>query len=86
MPCLNLSTNVNLEGVDTSAILSEATSIVAKLVGKPEAVCIHLFAHIFFFFFRAFLLLHHSSFALWVSILRALILNFRFISNILVIK
>ncbi|XP_027071417.1 uncharacterized protein [Coffea arabica] len=37
MPCLNLSTNVKLEGVDTSAILSEATSTVAKLVGKPEA-------------------------------------------------
>jgi hypothetical protein len=38
MPCLNLSTNVNLEGVDTSSILSEATSTVATLIGKPEAV------------------------------------------------
>ncbi|KAK9054906.1 hypothetical protein SSX86_025985 [Deinandra increscens subsp. villosa] len=37
MPCLNLSTNVNLDGVDTSSILSEATSAVAKLIGKPEA-------------------------------------------------
>ncbi|PON42481.1 Macrophage migration inhibitory factor [Parasponia andersonii] len=37
MPCLNLSTNVSLEGVDTSSILSEATSAVAKLIGKPEA-------------------------------------------------
>ncbi|GJW52578.1 macrophage migration inhibitory factor homolog isoform X2 [Tanacetum coccineum] len=37
MPCLNLSTNVNLDGIDTSAILSEATSVVAKLIGKPEA-------------------------------------------------
>ncbi|GAV76891.1 MIF domain-containing protein [Cephalotus follicularis] len=37
MPCLNLSTNVSLDGVDTSAILSEATSTVAKLIGKPEA-------------------------------------------------
>ncbi|GMN40446.1 hypothetical protein TIFTF001_009673 [Ficus carica] len=37
MPCLNLSTNVNLEGVDTSSILSEATSVVANLIGKPEA-------------------------------------------------
>ncbi|KAL8206054.1 hypothetical protein R6Q57_009605 [Mikania cordata] len=37
MPCLNLSTNVNLDGVDTSSILSEATSTVAKLIGKPEA-------------------------------------------------
>ncbi|KAJ7950051.1 Macrophage migration inhibitory factor like [Quillaja saponaria] len=37
MPCLNLSTNVSLDGVDTSSILSEATSTVAKLIGKPEA-------------------------------------------------
>ncbi|KAM7265312.1 hypothetical protein ACFE04_002995 [Oxalis oulophora] len=39
MPCLNISTNVNLEkeGVDTSSILAEATSTVAKLIGKPEA-------------------------------------------------
>ncbi|KAK2647447.1 hypothetical protein Ddye_014936 [Dipteronia dyeriana] len=37
MPCLNLSTNVNLDGVDTSSILSEATSTVASLIGKPEA-------------------------------------------------
>ncbi|PIN01757.1 Macrophage migration inhibitory factor [Handroanthus impetiginosus] len=37
MPCLNLSTNVSLEGVDTSSILSEASSSVAKLLGKPEA-------------------------------------------------
>ena len=38
MPCLNLSTNVNVDGVDTSSILKEATSTVAELVGKPEAV------------------------------------------------
>ncbi|GMP86013.1 hypothetical protein CsSME_00038968 [Camellia sinensis var. sinensis] len=37
MPCLNLSTNVNVEGVDTSSILKEATSTVADLIGKPEA-------------------------------------------------
>ncbi|KAI6675255.1 hypothetical protein NL676_003161 [Syzygium grande] len=37
MPCLNISTNVALDGVDTSAVLSEATSSVAKLIGKPEA-------------------------------------------------
>ncbi|XP_017417275.1 uncharacterized protein LOC108328018 isoform X2 [Vigna angularis] len=37
MPCLNLSTNVNLDGVDTSSILSEATSTVARIIGKPEA-------------------------------------------------
>lgn len=38
MPCLNISTNVNLDGVDTSAILSDATSSVADLIGKPKAV------------------------------------------------
>ncbi|KAJ0979287.1 hypothetical protein J5N97_014761 [Dioscorea zingiberensis] len=37
MPCLNVSTNVSLEGIDTSSILSEATKTVAKLIGKPEA-------------------------------------------------
>ncbi|CAN1142122.1 Macrophage migration inhibitory factor homolog [Linum perenne] len=37
MPCLNLSTNVTLEGVDTSAILSEATSTVANIIGKPPS-------------------------------------------------
>ncbi|KAK7294761.1 hypothetical protein RJT34_17657 [Clitoria ternatea] len=37
MPCLNLSTNVNLDSVDTSSILSEATSSVANIIGKPEA-------------------------------------------------
>ncbi|KAK3406812.1 hypothetical protein EUGRSUZ_K02950 [Eucalyptus grandis] len=37
MPCLNISTNVSLDGLDTSAILSETTSGVAKLIGKPEA-------------------------------------------------
>ncbi|KAG9441887.1 hypothetical protein H6P81_017741 [Aristolochia fimbriata] len=37
MPCLNISTNVSLDGVDTSAILSEATKSVAKIIGKPEA-------------------------------------------------
>ncbi|WOH08075.1 hypothetical protein DCAR_0727512 [Daucus carota subsp. sativus] len=37
MPCLNISTNVSLDGVDTSAILSQATSTVATIIGKPEA-------------------------------------------------
>ncbi|KAF9591948.1 hypothetical protein IFM89_010306 [Coptis chinensis] len=37
MPCLNLSTNVSLEGVDTSSVLSEATRSVANIIGKPEA-------------------------------------------------
>ncbi|GJN07196.1 hypothetical protein PR202_ga25004 [Eleusine coracana subsp. coracana] len=38
MPCLNVSTNVNLDGVDTSAILAEASKTVASVIGKPEAV------------------------------------------------
>ncbi|XP_020239150.1 macrophage migration inhibitory factor homolog [Cajanus cajan] len=37
MPCLNITTNVSLDGVDTSSILSEATSSVANIIGKPEA-------------------------------------------------
>ncbi|KAK9283605.1 hypothetical protein L1049_011855 [Liquidambar formosana] len=37
MPCLNLSTNVSLEGIDTSSVLSDATKTVASLIGKPEA-------------------------------------------------
>ncbi|KAL1808114.1 hypothetical protein ACET3Z_025104 [Daucus carota] len=37
MPCLNISTNVSLDGVDTSSILSQATSTVATIIGKPEA-------------------------------------------------
>ncbi|XP_050944151.1 uncharacterized protein LOC103502167 isoform X1 [Cucumis melo] len=36
MPCLNISTNVSLEGIDTSSVLSEASSTVAKIIGKPE--------------------------------------------------
>ncbi|KAF3776034.1 Macrophage migration inhibitory factor-like protein [Nymphaea thermarum] len=37
MPCLNISTNVSLDGVDTSSILAEATKNVAKIIGKPES-------------------------------------------------
>ncbi|XP_022144093.1 macrophage migration inhibitory factor homolog [Momordica charantia] len=37
MPCLNVSTNVNLDGMDTSSVLSEASSTVAEIIGKPEA-------------------------------------------------
>ncbi|KAF6174114.1 hypothetical protein GIB67_020296 [Kingdonia uniflora] len=37
MPCLNVSTNVNLDGIDTSSILSEASKTVANILGKPEA-------------------------------------------------
>ncbi|XP_077213438.1 uncharacterized protein LOC143848384 isoform X2 [Tasmannia lanceolata] len=37
MPCLNISTNVSLDGVNTSSVLSEATKSVSKILGKPEA-------------------------------------------------
>ncbi|KAI3881370.1 hypothetical protein MKX03_000055 [Papaver bracteatum] len=37
MPFLNVSTNVNLEGVDTSPILSEISKAVANIIGKSEA-------------------------------------------------
>lgn len=38
MPCFNLSTNVNLDGVDTSDFFSEATKAVSSIIGKPENV------------------------------------------------
>ena len=39
MPALNISTNVSLDGVDVSAIQSEATAKLAKIIaGKTEAV------------------------------------------------
>ena len=55
MPCLNLSTNVSLDGIDTSSILSEATSAVAKIIGKPEAV-----TSLSSFLFASFFLSHAS--------------------------
>ncbi|XP_073015574.1 uncharacterized protein [Primulina eburnea] len=36
MPCLDISTNVNLDGVDTDSIFSELTKAVSQIVGKPE--------------------------------------------------
>ncbi|KAJ6746911.1 hypothetical protein OIU74_029388 [Salix koriyanagi] len=42
MPALIISTNVSLDGVDTSSILSEATSEVAKIIGKPANVSLFL--------------------------------------------
>ncbi|XP_015897419.2 uncharacterized protein LOC107431060 [Ziziphus jujuba] len=36
MPCLYISTNVNLDGVDTDSIFSEATKAVSTIIGKPE--------------------------------------------------
>ncbi|CAN4118275.1 unnamed protein product [Withania somnifera] len=36
MPCFNLSTNVNLDAVDTADFFSEATKAIASIIGKPE--------------------------------------------------
>ncbi|KAK3032871.1 hypothetical protein RJ639_037048 [Escallonia herrerae] len=36
MPCLNISTNVSLDGVDTDPISSEATRAIAQIIGRPE--------------------------------------------------
>ncbi|XP_022144076.1 macrophage migration inhibitory factor homolog [Momordica charantia] len=37
MPCLNISTNVNLDAVDISSLHSDATAAVAALLRRPEA-------------------------------------------------
>ncbi|KAK4766727.1 hypothetical protein SAY87_008369 [Trapa incisa] len=37
MACLNIATNISLDGVDLSVILSEVTSSVAEIIGKPKA-------------------------------------------------
>ncbi|XVE76626.1 hypothetical protein DITRI_Ditri12bG0188500 [Diplodiscus trichospermus] len=36
MPCLYISTNINLDEVDTDPIFSEATKAVASIIGKSE--------------------------------------------------
>ncbi|OMO97677.1 Macrophage migration inhibitory factor [Corchorus olitorius] len=36
MPCLYISTNLNLDEVDCDPIFSEATKAVASIIGKPE--------------------------------------------------
>ncbi|XP_022744081.1 macrophage migration inhibitory factor homolog [Durio zibethinus] len=36
MPCLYISTNLNLDEVDTGPIFSEATKALASIIGKPE--------------------------------------------------
>lgn len=38
MPCLDISTNVNLEGINTDSIFSELTKAVSQIIGKPEKV------------------------------------------------
>nr|GEW80215.1 macrophage migration inhibitory factor homolog [Tanacetum cinerariifolium] len=36
MPCVQISTNVCLDGVDTDPIFSEATKVVSQIIGRPE--------------------------------------------------
>ncbi|KAL4606360.1 hypothetical protein ACB092_09G097500 [Castanea dentata] len=36
MPCLYISTNVSLDGVDTDPIFSELNKAVSTIIGKPE--------------------------------------------------
>ncbi|KDP22823.1 hypothetical protein JCGZ_00410 [Jatropha curcas] len=36
MPCLYISTNLNLAGVDVDPIFSETTKAVATIIGRPE--------------------------------------------------
>ncbi|CAN0927882.1 Macrophage migration inhibitory factor homolog [Linum grandiflorum] len=36
MPCLYITTNVNLDGVDADPVFSDATKAVASIVGRPE--------------------------------------------------
>ncbi|KAG2690988.1 hypothetical protein I3843_09G211900 [Carya illinoinensis] len=36
MPCLYISTNVSLDGVDTNPIFSEVTKAISNIIGKPE--------------------------------------------------
>ncbi|XP_071700869.1 uncharacterized protein [Rutidosis leptorrhynchoides] len=36
MPCVQISTNVCLDGVDTDSIFSDATKAVSQIIGRPE--------------------------------------------------
>ncbi|XP_020220127.1 macrophage migration inhibitory factor homolog [Cajanus cajan] len=36
MPCLYITTNLNLDGIDTHPIFSEATTAVSSIIGKPQ--------------------------------------------------
>ncbi|GKV22071.1 hypothetical protein SLEP1_g31971 [Rubroshorea leprosula] len=38
MPCLYITTNLNLDGVDTDPIFADTTKAVASIIGKPEHV------------------------------------------------
>ncbi|XP_020239151.1 macrophage migration inhibitory factor homolog [Cajanus cajan] len=36
MPCLYISTNINLDGVNIDPIFSQATTAISTIIGKPE--------------------------------------------------
>ncbi|WVZ16246.1 hypothetical protein V8G54_009228 [Vigna mungo] len=36
MPCLYISTNINLDGINIDPIFSQASTAVSKIIGKPE--------------------------------------------------
>lgn len=42
MPCLYITTNLNLDGIDKDPIFSDATSAVSSIIGKPPKVCLYL--------------------------------------------
>ncbi|CAL1378618.1 unnamed protein product [Linum trigynum] len=36
MPCVYITTNLNLDGVDADPVFSDATKAVASIIGRPE--------------------------------------------------
>ncbi|PIN01758.1 Macrophage migration inhibitory factor [Handroanthus impetiginosus] len=36
MPCLDISTNVSLDGVDADSLFSDLTKAISRIIGKPE--------------------------------------------------
>jgi hypothetical protein len=38
MPCIYISTNLNLDGIDTDPIFSEVTTAISTIIGRPEKV------------------------------------------------
>lgn len=65
MPCLDISTNVNLDGIDTDSLFSELTTAVSQIIGKPENVRLSLFLslHIYIYIYislQLHILITHS--------------------------
>ncbi|GAA0186059.1 decarboxylase [Lithospermum erythrorhizon] len=36
MPCLDISTNVKLDGINIDSVFAELTKVVAAIIGRPE--------------------------------------------------